>query len=131
MMKAIRSSETSVLTRATRRNRPEGGILHSHRREKPQSELFLLIIVEVYCSKGKVCPVFNELNTTLLQRIGKCMYRSTFSWPGTSRWVVSFMPRLLYPREMTLGTHWIGWMGLITGLSVMDVRSFALTGTEF
>jgi hypothetical protein len=33
MMEAIRSSETSVLTRATWHNIPEGGILHSHRRE--------------------------------------------------------------------------------------------------
>jgi hypothetical protein len=32
MMEAIRSSETSVLTRATRRNMPKEGILHSHRR---------------------------------------------------------------------------------------------------
>jgi hypothetical protein len=32
MLKAIRSSEISVLTRATRRNIPEDGFLHSHRR---------------------------------------------------------------------------------------------------
>jgi hypothetical protein len=33
MIEAMRSSETSVLTRAAQRNIPEGGILHSHRRE--------------------------------------------------------------------------------------------------
>jgi hypothetical protein len=33
MMEAIRSSETSVLTRVTRPNIPENDILHSHRRE--------------------------------------------------------------------------------------------------
>jgi hypothetical protein len=36
MMEAIRSSETSVLTRATQRHSPEDGIPHSHRLEKPQ-----------------------------------------------------------------------------------------------
>jgi hypothetical protein len=40
MMEAIRSSETSVLTRVTRRNIPEDGILYSHRRESLKSYTF-------------------------------------------------------------------------------------------
>jgi hypothetical protein len=38
-MEAIRSSETSVFTRPTRRHTPEDGILHSHCRENLKSHI--------------------------------------------------------------------------------------------
>jgi hypothetical protein len=40
MMEALSSSETSVLTRTTRRNVPGDDILHSHRRENLKSYIY-------------------------------------------------------------------------------------------
>jgi hypothetical protein len=41
IMEALRSSEMSVLTGATRRHIPEDGILHSHRSENLKSYITL------------------------------------------------------------------------------------------
>jgi hypothetical protein len=44
MMEVLRSSETSVLTRATWRNAPENDILYSHHRENLRSYKMLHVV---------------------------------------------------------------------------------------
>jgi hypothetical protein len=53
-MEAIRSFETSVHTRSTRRHVPEDGILQSHCRENLKSYLYLVLELLLYKGQREV-----------------------------------------------------------------------------
>jgi hypothetical protein len=59
IMKALTSSETSVLTKATWRNIPEDGILHRHRRENLKS--YIALTDWVLYRRSNLSPVRYEL----------------------------------------------------------------------
>jgi hypothetical protein len=66
--------ETSVLTRATRRNIPEHGILHGHRRENLKSREFLLqILNKLYIKYWKVTNIYDfEINIISIKNLQVC-----------------------------------------------------------
>jgi hypothetical protein len=69
IMEALRSSETSVLTRAARRNIPEDDILHSQsQRWKPQisHNSFMLPTLD-FCTETSQFPRFHDLTEVGLQ----------------------------------------------------------------
>jgi hypothetical protein len=55
MMEAVRSSETLALIRATQRNNPEDGILHSHRREN--LKIYISFCFLSHHCFGKKCAI--------------------------------------------------------------------------
>jgi hypothetical protein len=73
MMRALRSSETSVLTKARRQHIPEDGIFHSHRRENFKSYIFPSFFFFFFfwnCrSHYPVHQRFSVLSPIILQRI--------------------------------------------------------------
>jgi hypothetical protein len=127
-------------------------ILLSHERRKTYRVMFVLIVIFQYriihrkafqhilltdysdkektasCMqvKGKAIPMLDQLTITPLRRMESGCIDSRFLDLGTDcRGVVSARPGRFTPREITIGTHWIGgWVAPRAGLEDAENKTF-------
>jgi hypothetical protein len=84
-----------------------------------------IFLSQRYIYIGKIVLVFNSLSAMPWKPMSEWRYSSIILDLGTRRrWVVSFMPRPLYPRGKIPATHPIwGWVGPGAGLDAVEKRN--------